>query len=293
MEKTRNIDTRKNLKVVTDNCFITAKGLSKISLKARKLLYLTIAQCKVNDEHFYRYDITISQFADIMGIDKSHLYQEAFNITKELSETSLTFLFDDEKEFEHMPVVSFCKYLNNVISIELNTRMVELFLKLDSNFSKPLLSDFMRMKSPYSMAIWHLFQKEMQSKKPGTKRIDFYVSLEELRIVTGTEKQKTYDILSNFKNRIFDKALREISEKCGVEITYSNRKRGHTVVGFDCTALNWLGLDLTNYNPSEKTKNKIRKFELQEQKKVRELTDEEIAEYENLCQTASQLEFDL
>ena len=52
-------------------------------------------------------------------------------------------------------------------------------------------------------------------------------------------------------------------------------------------------MDLTDYEPSEKTKNRIRKFELQEQKKVRELTDEEIEEYEKLCLTASQLEFDM
>lgn len=292
MKKTREMDTRESLKVVTDNSFIVSNGLSKVSLKARKLLYLTIAQCRVNDDEFCECHIKVPEFARIMEIDPSNVYQEAFNITKELASATLTYLPDNGDEFEHLPVVSFCKYAKNVISIELNKRMTDLLLKLRGNFSQPLLSDFMRMRSPYSMAIWHLMQREMKSKKPGvTKRIEFYVSLEELRHVTGCEDKLRQ--LSEFKQRVFDKALREIAENCSVEITYTNHKESRTVVGFDCVASNPLGLDLSQYQPAEKTKNKIRRFELQEEAKRRELTEQEKKEYESLCSNIEQLRLDL
>ena len=79
MKKTREMDTRDSLKVVTDNSFIVSNGLSKVSLKARKLLYLTIAQCRVNDDEFCECHIKVPAFARIMEIDPSTVYHEASN----------------------------------------------------------------------------------------------------------------------------------------------------------------------------------------------------------------------
>lgn len=52
MDEKRDINTEKCIKVVTTNDFITSCGLDKISLKARKLLYIAIAQCKLSDNKF-------------------------------------------------------------------------------------------------------------------------------------------------------------------------------------------------------------------------------------------------
>ena len=124
-----------------------------------------------------------------------------------------------------------------------------------------------------------------------TKRMEFYVSLEELRRITGTDKQKTYDKLSNFKNRILDKALREIEECCGVQITYTNHKQGRNIIGFDFVAT-YLGIDLTDYEPPQKYIDRARRFNLQQEAKRRKLTPEEQAEYDTLCAHAEQIELD-
>lgn len=292
MPEKRELDTQKNVKVVTDNHFITADGLSKMSLKARKLLYLTAAQCKQNDDQFYEYSISVKEFADIMGIEKTHVYQEAYNITGELASAKLTYLPDGAKRFKHIPVTASCEYTENgYIKIELNKRMTDFLLELRGSFTQPLLSDFMRMRSPYSMAVWHLMQREMHSKKPGTKRIEFYISLEELRKVTGCENKLKQ--LGEFKNRVLDKALREIDGCCGVKISYENRKEGRTVVGFDFKAINSYGFDLTDYEPPQEVLDRVRKFELTQKAKSRKLTPAEQEEYEKLCAGAQQLEFDL
>ena len=52
MNNLKKIDTRDSIKTVTSNDFITAKGLEKLSLKARKMLYIAISQCKKNDKAF-------------------------------------------------------------------------------------------------------------------------------------------------------------------------------------------------------------------------------------------------
>lgn len=296
MSEKRELDTRQNIKVVTSNEFITAKELNSLSLKARKLLYLTVSQCKLNDEEFYELKIPVPEFAELMGVDPSNVYREAFEMTGELSKTTLTYLPKEGKRFQHIPVMSICEYDNeNYLRIELNKRMTDLLLQLKGSFTQPLLSDFLKMRSPYSMAVWHLMQREMKSKKPGTKRMEFYLSLEELRQVTGTENKLKQ--VGQFKERVLDKALREILENCGVKITYTNHKKGRTVIGFDFTAYNEFGIDTTGWedeNPlkAEEIKQKTRKLELMNLSKKRALTEAEDDELQKLILKFDQMQID-
>lgn len=61
MNELKKIDKRESLKAVTSNSFITAKGLEKLSLKARKMLYIAISQCRRNDKDFFSYEITVKE----------------------------------------------------------------------------------------------------------------------------------------------------------------------------------------------------------------------------------------
>ncbi len=255
MGKKKELSTKDNIKVVTSNSFITALELSKMSLKARKLLYVAIAQCEKNDEEFYEYKITVPEFAKLMGIQTTNVYQESFEITKELAKSEITYMPKGKKRYKHVPLMSLCDYDESYLKIELNPRMTELLLQLKGDFTQALLKDFMKMKSAYSMAIWHLMQREMKGKKPGSRRIDFYLSLEELRLVTGTEDK--FKKISHFKDKVLNKALLEIQENCGTVITYKNRKEGRTVIGFDFCAINKFGIDLTEYTPSMQLIKKI------------------------------------
>ena len=60
MEQKKKADTRKSVRAVTSNNFITAMGIEEMSLKARKLLYIAISQCKKNDQEFFEYQISAS-----------------------------------------------------------------------------------------------------------------------------------------------------------------------------------------------------------------------------------------
>ena len=295
MSETRELDTRESVKVVTSNNFITAKGLEKLSIKAKKLLYVTVAQCKKNDDEFYEYKIKVSEFAELMGIDESNVYREALDITGELASCKLTYLPKGGKRFKHIPVTSICEYdEKNYLRVELNKRMTDFLLQLKGSFSQPLLNDFMKMRSPYSMAIWHLMQREMHSNKPGTKRIEFYLSLEELREVTGTQDKLKQ--LGEFKKRVLDKAIREIKDNCSVDITYTNKKKGRTVIGFDFVAISEYGIDLTDWekeNPlkAERIKKKARKLELSQKEREGNITNAEFDELQKLILELDQMSF--
>lgn len=285
MPKTRQVDTRESIRTVTSNNFITALGLEKISLKARKLLYLAISQCKQTDKQFYEYRISALEFANLMEISASHVYEEAESIAKELIKGHIEQKIEGVKGFRIYSLFSKCEYINNDLVFKLNPDMTDFLLNLKADFSKPLLDDFMRMNSRYSIAIWHLMQREMKSKKPGvTGVIEFDLYLDELREVTGTADK--LNTIGNFKNRIFDKAIREIKENCAVEVTYTNIKRGRTVIGFHCTAVSIVHLAKIPLHLEEK----VRAFDLKQESKIRELTPAEQEEYERLTANAEQIE---
>ena len=187
--KVRAVDTRESVRVVTSNGFITAYGTDKLSLKARKLLYIALSQVKQDDKKFFEYRITPIEFAVIMGVDASNLYAEVESITAELMPLYIRVDSGDGKHFRKYSVFEMCAYeTNNDIVFKLNKEMTTFLIGLNADFSKPLLHDFMRMRSPYSMAVWHLMQREMKSAKPNhTEVIEFDLTIKELRQVTGTE----------------------------------------------------------------------------------------------------------
>ena len=286
MENARIIESKDNIKVVTDNSLITAEGLSKLSLKARKLLYLIMAQCRQTDKEFYLYEITPGELALRLGIGRNHVYEVADALTDELLTGKITVRKKGEKRFKKHSLFTTCEYDDDsMLRVKLNPDMTEFLLGLRKSFTQTILSDYMKMRSQYSMAIWHLMQREMKGRKPGTDRRTFFLSLDELRMVTGT--QNKLKGISQFKERVLDKAIREIRDCCGVEVTYTNHKKGRHVDGFYFMASGLF--DLTDYSPSPEVMEKIRKIDLEKKAREEILTPQEDAELQELETKFSQM----
>lgn len=286
MDEARTIDSRESIKVVTDNKLITASGLSKLTLKARKVLYLIMAQCKQTDEGFFLYEITPGELADLLGVGRNYIYETADEITNELMGKYVRVKQDGARSFKKYTLFSACEYDDDrILRIKLNQDMTQLLLGLRQSFTQTLLADYLRMRSVYSMAVWHLMQREMKGRKPGTDRISFYLSLDELRAVTGTEDKLKQT--GQFKERVLNKAIREIKDVCGVDITYQNKKRGRVIVGFFFTARGFF--DLTDYKPTAEVLEKLRKHDLEEKARNKNLTYKEFDELQGLILKYNQL----
>ena len=242
----KKIDKRDNLTIVTENDLINAQDLPKLSLNARKLFYLAVSQCRKSDKEFYEYETTPAELANMWGINRQEVYMIAEKVCKELMSIVIT-IRSGRKAFSMRHLFEKCNYDDDAkLTFKLHHEMTDLLLGLKKDFSKPLVWDFMRMRSPYSMAIWHLFQKEMGSFKPMmTQQMIFEITLDELRAVTGCENKFT--AISEFKRFVLDKALKEIKRNCFVEITYRNIKRSRRIIGFSFTARSvWGYQDVTD-----------------------------------------------
>ena len=279
MDELKKINKNEKVRVVTANELITSEDLTGLSLNARKLFYIAVAQCRKEDSEFYEYETTPTELSEMWGIDRSNIYREARKITDEL----MKILIHKEhgKSFETCHVFDTCKYDDeSILKFKLHKEMTNLLLGLTRDFSKPLVWDFMKMRSPYSMAIWHLMQKEMHSFKPMMSApIVFDITLEELRKVTGTEDK--FKSLSEFKRFVLDKALKEIKKNCYVDISYENLKHSRTVVGFRFTAENMMGTIKLEEMPYRLQK-KARRAQLTNKKANGMITPEELKELNDL-----------
>ena len=232
----KKIIVSEDMKVVTKNEFIKGCGMEGASLKATKLLYIAIAQCRKTDKEFYEYSLTIPEFAAIMDIDPSNIYQEVDAITDELTRAFIRVSPKKEgKSFKKRTVFACCDYEDGEgLYFKINKDMTDLLLGITGDFSQPLLNDFMKMKSVYSIKVWHLLQMKMKSQKPAFmiegKEPEYYVSVEELRKVTGTENKLKQ--IGELKKRVLDKACREIEECAGIRMEYKNKKHGKQIIGF-------------------------------------------------------------
>ena len=245
----KKVKVKDSLKIVTKNDLFETRGLDGLSLKARKLLYVAISQCRKSDQEFFEYELTVQEFARLMEVAPSNVYAEADKLTDELMHGFVTFRQDGVKGFKKYSLFTKCEYSDGgVIYFKISPDMTDFFLSISRNFTQPLLSDFLKMNSPKSMAIWHLMQREMQSKKPGVTDIyEFDLSLKELRSATGCEN--TFDRISQFREKVLDKAIREIRDNCGVVVTYKNLKRARTIIGFHFYAMNQIHLDIDQIRP--------------------------------------------
>lgn len=150
-----------------------------------------------------------------------------------------------------------CQYTENgSIRFEISKQMTDFLLNLTGSFSQPLLHDFLKMRSPYSIAIWHLMQMKMKSKKPGiTTTMGFDISLAELRKVTGCIDK--FKLTGHFKDKVLNKAIREIFDCAGVKITYQDIKVGRTIEGFRFFAEGIGHIDLNRIPLAEQERIKI------------------------------------
>lgn len=281
----REIDTRDSVQVVTSNNLLRTAGLENITLKAKKLLLLAIAQCRMNDKEFYEYDIPAKDFAALMGIEPTNVYQAADKITDELMNGFIRFKRPEDKYFRKFQLFDTCEYKDGVLHFELSEKFAPFVLGLKKDFTKIPLVEVVKLPSNYSLEVWQLIAAKMKDCRPyGEVQVSFSVSVEEIRHVTGTENK--FKQLGQLKERVWDKALKDILQFCLTRITYSNHRTGRTVTSFDCVATSF------TYFPDQEPGPAVRraKFKkLDERKRNGEtLTPEETEEYWKLALTEGQ-----
>lgn len=233
--ESRKLNLNDNVRVNTSVDFIFFFGpFSSMTVKERKIFYIAAAQCKKNDRNFFYYETTALELSNYLGVDVKSMYNTLDKITDSLASKILRDDIRDVKNQKFLKrgykVFETCIYDNGRVGFELSKDIEPFILNL-KNSSKPLLLDFSRMKSSYSITIWHYLQFLCKSRKPDIpEKFEIKISLKTLRAITGT--QDKYELIYDFKKRVLDVAIKDIINCCGVFARYEEIKSGRNINGF-------------------------------------------------------------
>lgn len=239
-------DNEQKNKISVRNDFVKAVHPDKMDLKSMKLFRLVVSQCRERDSELYAYDFKITELAKAIGVDSSNIYKDTENMCLNLMQMVLKYgSGDPSQNWKMKHIFETCEYTSETgtLTIKLHEDMTDLVLRLGGKFTQIPIYSVLMMKSKYAIRLYELICEKMMNNKPhGNVAVAVDLSLDEIRQATGTDKNKTYDIISNLKRKVVLPAIKDIEAATryrgqenftGWKIILNNTKKGRRITGFN------------------------------------------------------------
>ncbi len=237
------VDTRPDNMVVQANDLISAR--QDLSLNQAKLLRLIIMQVVANDVEFKPYEISINDFAKLIGNeDGSNLYKRAKGFCDSLQTKRVNIHLNDGS-WQSIVWVPTCSYDSKTkkIKIRLNDDLKPYLLNLvDSGYyTQYVLENVLYLNSVYALRIFELLMKKTMTSFLPKNGTDVYLSITEIRDAcmlykTDNKGNITSEIkferISQLKEKVIDIACKEINTATMYTVDYVDKKDGRNIVGF-------------------------------------------------------------
>jgi len=202
---------KKNLVIRKSNELIEARY--KLSIAEQRVIVLLASEISPNDEDFKSYEIRVSDFAKMFGLEASNsLYEKVQNATDSLVGKTLQ-LSTDSAISKRTAWLSYVEYVrgSGLIKLEFHSSLKPYLLQLKSHFTQYHLNHVIDFKSQYSMRLYELLKMEaFKVDKNGQFERSFEVN--EYRDLLGVDT-KDYPLFANFKQKAIQPAIREITDK--------------------------------------------------------------------------------
>lgn len=192
-----------------------------LPLGEQRLILTMLSHIQPNDDDFKEYRISINEFAEYMGIDKNHVYDECKNTTAKLTTRGLT--IQEPGRLLQTNWVSSADYVDGEGCVKLcfDPKLKPYLLQLKSNFTSCKLGMLLGFRSQYTMRIYTLLK---QYEKLKYREID----LEQLRAILAISKEQ-YKLYGDFKTRILLTTQKELTEKADLYFEFEEIKYGRRV----------------------------------------------------------------
>lgn len=218
------------------------QGRQSLKLNSAKIIRSAIMQIVLDDKDIKPYTITIPELADLLGVSASNIYRDVNDITDDiLSNPVFVRDLDDNSEvvrFIKIPWVTRCEYHKNKgLYLKLNDELKPFLVNLKNNYTQYQLIDVLTMKSVYSLRLFELLHSRIMHY--GVGRSGYKVTLFINDIRECLDCMDKYPIFANFRERVIDVAVKEISEKTNWKVTYTYQKKGKKVEALDFVMIAW------------------------------------------------------
>jgi plasmid replication initiation protein len=128
--------------------------------------------------------------------------------------------------FSQVPVFHEIEYhTGGTVDIRFHEKVLPLLVQAKTEYTKYYFQNIQRLKSGYSIKIYELC-KQYQNTKQGYRDL----TIDELKIYLDIPLKK-YPRFSNFKQKILNVAIPEISEKTDIKLDIEPIKKGRSVAG--------------------------------------------------------------
>ena len=212
-------------------------GRQALKLNSAKLIRAAIMQIERDDEELKPYTVTIPELAELLNVPSSNIYRDIDGITDDILNNPVyvreeTHSDSDKKvRWIKIPWVIRCEYQSDVgVALKLNDELKPLLLNLQDHYTQYTLDEVLVMKSVYAIRLYELLQSKIMTRVLPKSGTDIELSIDTIKECCGC-KGKSYDILSNLKNRVVDVSVKEINDKTPYTLSYDNVKTGKTVTG--------------------------------------------------------------
>ncbi len=217
--------------IVKSNAFVGASyGLGVVE---QRLILLAILKARETDSVSENIGKTIiihaSDYMAHFNVDRATAYESLENAVNGLYESEYQYIEihpNGKRETHRERFVSGIAYSEGLGSVKLKftPETVPLVVGLSENFTKYEIEQVSKLSSQYALRLYELLA-QWRSKGIAT------LTLAELRFKFGLLDDE-YSRMSDFKKRVLDYALAEISQKTDLTVSYEQHKQGRVITGF-------------------------------------------------------------
>lgn len=217
--------------VVKTRKLITA--IENLSLAETRLIQLAIigAREKGTLSNEERLTVSLESYAKTFDTTLKNARGIMQDADKSLKKKTFYFLEDGDKGTANWVQESIYKSEKQALEILFTTRVINEITNIDGYqafFTSYRLSQTSDFESIYSLRLFELLMSWANVGK--TPVYELMAFREQLGVLPHE-----YSRMGNFKARVLDPAVKEINEKSGVEVEYTQSTKGRTILGFAFT----------------------------------------------------------
>ena len=184
----------------------------------QRMILMMISQLDADDEDFGNQRLAVADLVDQSGLAGKAYYERAAEAASVLLDQKI-FVKTDSGRWRGYNLLSFVEPHPGHIVARFNPDMRPFLLQLKQRFTRYMLGHVLRFQSPYSVRIYEM---AMQFADIGHRTL----LLDDLRetLAVADKYPRFYD----FKRRVLDQAIKEITRYTDVVVTYDIVRKGRS-----------------------------------------------------------------
>ena len=218
--------------IVKDNALIEASH--KLSESEQRLVLLAILKGRefcdsIEELKDKELIIHAEDYMKAFGVERQSAYESLKKAVLGLFEAKWGYRFVNSKgniEVAYERFTQSAKYVENEATVKFMfaNSIIPMLVELERNFTSYEIEQVANLQSRYAMRLYECLIRFKASKT-------LTITLDELRFRFGLLPDE-YILMSNFKNRVLDLAVREINANTDITVSYDQHKQGRTITGF-------------------------------------------------------------